>query len=159
MLRDGRYLLVTNDPSLSPTQMLTDYRQKDGVERRFRVTQSDLHFSPMYVHLDRRIQGLFLVNLIALLAYRLLERQMRRAGLQLTTRKLIQQLDTLHVIETHDLDGSWAYRLTPLTSQQQALLNQLAQILTDLAAPQSSPLTLPLQLGLPQPLLSIAQRC
>jgi len=139
--------------------MLRYYRQKDGVERRFRVAKSDLQFSPMYVHLDQRIQGLFLVNLIALLAYSLLERQMRRSGLHLTTRKLIQHLDNLHLIETHYLDGSCSRRVTPLTPQQQVLLNQLTQILTDLAAPQARPLTLPLALDLPQPLLSIAQRC
>lgn len=37
MRADGRYLLVTNDPSLTPTRMLALYRDKDAVEKRFRV--------------------------------------------------------------------------------------------------------------------------
>jgi transposase len=133
MQPDGRYLLVTNDLSLSPHQMLTLYRSKDGVEKRFRVTKSDLQVSPMYVHLDSRLEGLLLVNMIALLAYSLLERQMRQSGLNLTTRRLIEKLANLHLIETYYLDGSCGRRWTPIDPEQLALLETLADLLTDLA--------------------------
>jgi transposase len=132
MQPDGRYLLVTNDLSLSPTQMLTLYRSKDGVEKRFRVTKSDLQVSPMYVHLDRRLEGLLLVNMIALLAYSLLERQMHQSALHLTTRRLIEKLDNLHLIETYYLDGSCGQRLTPIAPEQLLLWETLAHVLTDL---------------------------
>jgi transposase len=133
MQPDGRYLLVTNDLSLSSRQMLTLYRSKDGVEKRFRVTKSDLQVSPMYVHLDSRLEGLLLVNMIALLAYSLLERQMRQSGLNLTTRRLIEKLDNLHLIETYYLDGSGGRRLSPIAPEQLALFETLADLLTDLA--------------------------
>jgi len=132
MQPDGRYLLVTNDLSLSPRQMLTLYRSKDGVEKRFRVTKSDLQLSPMYVHLDSRLEGLLLVNMIALLAYSLLERQMHQSRLNLTTRRLIEQLDNLHLIETYYLDGSCGRRLTPIAPEQMVLWQTLTQVLTDL---------------------------
>jgi transposase len=132
MQPDGRYLLVTNDLSLSPRQMLTLYRRKDGVEKRFRVTKSDLQVSPMYVHLDSRLEGLLLVNMMALLAYSLLERQMHQSGLHLTTRRLIEKLDNLHLIETYYLDGSCGQRLTPIAPEQLLLWETLAQVLTDL---------------------------
>jgi hypothetical protein len=132
MHADGRYLLVTNDFSLSPTQMLTLYRSKDGVEKRFRVTKSDLQVSPMYVHLDSRLEGLLLVNMIALLAYSLLERQMRQSGLNLTTRHLIEKLDNLHLIETYYLDGSCQRRLSPIAPEQIVLWETLAEVVTDL---------------------------
>jgi hypothetical protein len=45
--RDGRYLLVTNDWSLLPQRMLARHRQKDGVEKRFTVFESDLKVSPI----------------------------------------------------------------------------------------------------------------
>jgi transposase len=132
MHRDGRYLLATNDFSLSPAQMLAIYRSKDGVEKRFRVSKSDLQISPLYVHLDSRIEGLLLVNMIALLAYSLLERQMRLSGLNLTTRRLIEKLDNLHLLESHYLDGSCQRRLTPISSEQMMLLETLAHLLADL---------------------------
>lgn len=112
--KDGRYLLATNDWSLSHHEMFALYRQKDGVEKRFYISKSDLKVSPVYLHKDTRIASMLLLNMIALLAYSLLERQMRQNGLQLTTRELIKRLETVSLIETHCHDGSCLRRLTPV---------------------------------------------
>jgi hypothetical protein len=75
---DGRYLLVTNDNSLSHQQMFQLYRDKDGGEKRFLISKQDLKVSPIYLHQDQRIAAMLLLNMLALLAYSLLERQMRQ---------------------------------------------------------------------------------
>ena len=80
MQHDGRYLLVTNDWSLIPQRMLALYRQKDGVEKRFQVAKKDLKVSPVYLHKDERIEAMLLINMLALLTYSLLERQVRQGG-------------------------------------------------------------------------------
>ena len=133
--RDGRYLLVTNDWSLSPERMLALYRQKDGLEKRFTVAKSDLEVSPIYLHKDERIEAMLLLNMLALLAYSLLERQVRQNGLQMTTRRIIRKLENLDVIETHCWDGSHLYRLVPVDAEQAALLRALRQILAHLHIP------------------------
>jgi transposase len=133
--RDGRYLLVTNDWSLSPQQMLSLYREKDGVEKRFRVSKSDLQVSPIYLHKDHRIEAMLLINMLALLTYSLLERQVRQSGIQMTARAVIETLETLDVIETHCRDGSCLFRLTPINEDQAELLVALADILNDLRMP------------------------
>ena len=133
--RDGRYLLVTNDWSLSPERMLALYRQKDGVEKRFTVSKSDLKVSPVYLHKDERIEAMLLINMLALLAYSLLERQARQNGLQMTTRRIIQKLETLDVIETQCWDGSRLCRLVPVDGEQTALLAALRQVLEKLVIP------------------------
>jgi transposase len=132
MQRDGRYLLVTNDWSLSPRRMLALYRQKDGVEKRFKISKSDLQVSPIYLHKDERIEGMLLIHMLALLAYSLLERQVRQSGLQMTTRRIIEKLECLDVIETLCWDGSRLYRMVPVDEEQAALLGVLAHILADL---------------------------
>lgn len=150
MQRDGRYLLVTNDPSLTPRHMLRHYRSKDGVEKRFTICKQDLRVSPVYLHQDQRIEAMLLMNMtrqahwtaaqsstvphsvIALLAYSLLERHAQRArqrGLNLTTRRLIAQLSTMTLIETHCWDGSVLYRLTPIDQRQYELWIVLRDIL------------------------------
>ncbi len=106
---DGRYLLVTNDWSLSHREMFRLYREKDGVEKRFTICKSDLKVSPVYLHQDKRIASMLLLNMVALLAYSLLERQARQTGLQtctehsecMTTRQIIRRLERLSLIETH----------------------------------------------------------
>jgi transposase len=141
--RDGRYLLVTNDWSLSPRRMLARYRQKDGVEKRIRVTKSDLRVSPIYLHKDQRLEGMLLVNMLALLAYSVLERQVRQGGLQMTTRQIIAQLESLTVIETQCWDGSRLHRLVPVDEEQAALLAILAHIVAELRFPRWPHLQLP----------------
>jgi transposase len=128
MAQDGRYLLATNDPSLSPARMFELYRAKDGVEKDFRICKSQLKVSPLFLHKDERIEAMLLLNMLALLAYTLLERQARQSGLQLTTRYIIEQLEPLTVIETECRDGSRFYRLTPLTAEQADLLARLRTI-------------------------------
>ena len=94
---DGRYLLVTNDWSLSHAEMFRLYRQKDGVETCFHIGKADLQISPLYLHQDERISAMLFLNMVALLVYNLLQRQIRNQGLQMTTRRLMQRLDSLSV--------------------------------------------------------------
>jgi transposase len=129
---DGRYLLVTNDWSLSHHAMFRLYRQKDGVEKCFHVCKDDLEVSPLYLHQDERISTMLFVNLVALLAYTLLQRQIRQQGLQMTTRRLIQRLEPLTVIETRCWDGSSLRRLTPLDADLATLLQLVATALDEL---------------------------
>lgn len=155
MQKDGRYLLVTNDWHLSVQRMFDLYRQKDGVEKRFKVSKSDLKVSPIYLHKDERIEGMLLINMLALLAYSLLERQVRQNGLQMTTRRIIEKLEHLDVVETLCWDGSLLYRIVPVDEEQALILQILARILVDLRRPRWLYLLLPagdaLPLALPPP--------
>ncbi len=132
MQHDGRYLLVTNDRHLAPQRMLELYRSKDALEKRFEVAKQDLRIRPLYVHSDERIRAMLLVNLLALLAYSLLERQAQQAGLHSTTRRIVEQLEGRTVIETHCRDGSVLRRLTPGTPEQTTLLTILAELLAQI---------------------------
>jgi len=130
--RDGRYLLVTNDWTLSHQEMFRLYRQKDGVEKCFLISKSDLKVSPLFLHKDKRIASMLFINMVALLAYTLLQHQMQQQGLQLTTRKLIQRLDHLTLIETVCHDGSRLYRFTPIDPELTGILQQVAVALDEL---------------------------
>lgn len=132
MQKDGRYLLVTNDWRLSLQRMFDLYHNKDGVEKRFEVSKSDLKVSPIYLHKDERIEGMLLINMLALLAYSLVERQVRQNGLQMTTRRIIEKLESLDFIETLCWDGSRLYRVAPVDKEQALLLEILAHILAEL---------------------------
>ena len=147
--RDGRYLLVTNDWSLSPQRMFDLYHQKDGVEKRIQVSKHDLQVSPVYLHKDRRIEAMLLVNMLALLAYSLLERQVRQGGVHMTARRIIAKLQSLDVVVTCCWDGSQLYRLVPVDEEQAALLQVLADLLAALRIPRCDHPLLWTQRGLP----------
>lgn len=128
---DGRFLLVTNDFRLSDAEMLALYRQKDAVEKRFEVSKQDLKVRPLHVHSDERIQAMLLINLIALLAYSLLERQAQQHGLCLTARRIIEQLSTLQVQALEAWDGSRAWSFQQTVPGQVQLLTALLQALDE----------------------------
>jgi len=138
MRADGRYLLATNDPRLTPAQMLARYRDKDAVEKRFRVFKQDLQVRPLFVHSDERLRAMLLINLIALLAYSLLERQAHQQGVCLTARRILEQLASLQVIEIEACDGSRTQLLSDLTPDQQRLLIRLRQGLDSPATPSAT---------------------
>ena len=106
-----------------------------GLEKRFTVAKQVLRVRPIYLHKDERIEAMLLINMIALLVYSLLEREMRRKGLPLTMRRVIEQLEGLAVIETHCWDGSVLYRLTPLSQEQGRMLTILGEIVAELRLP------------------------
>jgi len=154
---DGRYLLVTNDWTLSNQEMFRLYREKDGGEKRFLISKSDLKVTPIYLHKDRRIASMLMLNMVALLAYSILERQIRQQGLQLTTRQLIQQLQNLTLIETRFIDGSLMRRLTPVSPECLAVLQLVAAALETLVDDLSpTPCLTP---SSPPPLLLPASLC
>jgi len=129
---DGRYLLVTNSFTLTASKMLKLYRDKDAVEKRFRVCKQALKVRPIYLHKDHRIEAMLLINMIALLTYSLLERQMATYGIHLTTQNLLRKLSSLTMIETHCHDGSILFGLTVIDQEQKQLLEVLTQILADI---------------------------
>ena len=101
-------------------------------EKRFLISKQDLKVSPIYLHQDQRIAAMLLLNMLALLAYSLLERQMRQQGLQLTTLKLSRKLEQLSLLETRCHDGSRLYRLTPISPECEHILQLVARVLNDL---------------------------
>jgi transposase len=146
--KDGRFLLVTNDPNLSYPEMLALYRKKDAVEKRFEVCKQDLKMRPLHVHSDERIQAMLLVNLVALLAYSLLERQVEQHGLccgiqAQTAHRIIDQLSTLQVQVIEAWDGSRTCSWHETLPGQVQLLLTCLQVLDEIphASLHSGPLT------------------
>jgi len=147
MRADGRYLLATNAPNLTPAQMLARYRDKDAVEKRFRVFKQDLQVRPLFVHSDEHLRAMLLIHLIALLAYSLLERQAQQQGVCLTAHRILEQLSTLQVIEIEACDGSRTQLVSDITPNQRRLLLRLRQALEPpvTASPASTPVRLLLE--------------
>jgi transposase len=155
---DGRYLLVTNDWRLSHHEIFRLYRAKDGVETCFHICKDDLALSPLYLHQDQRIAAMIFVNMVALLTYNLLQRQLQQQGLQMTTRRLIERLQHLSVIETRCWDGSSLRRLTPVDAELMGILNQVAGALDQLVQAVAGPCADPLLLDRP-PTRLLSQQC
>ena len=76
---DGCYPPITNDPSLTDTQVLGAYRYQPNLEKRYHQLKSVQDATPVTLKSPFRIEALFCCQFIAQLICCLIERQLRQA--------------------------------------------------------------------------------
>lgn len=76
---DGMYPLVTNDRNLSPAQVLEAHKGQPKIEKRFEQLKTVHEIAPVCLKNEGRIEALFTLYFLALLAQALIERELRRA--------------------------------------------------------------------------------
>jgi len=76
---DGMYPLLTNDRALTPAQVLEAHKRQPTIERRFEQTKTVHEIAPVLLKNEGRIEALFFLYFIALMAQALIERDLRRA--------------------------------------------------------------------------------
>jgi transposase len=76
---DGMYPLLTNDKSLSDTQVLEAHKRQSRIERRFETLKAVHEIAPALLKNEGRIEALFFLYFVALLVEALIEREIRRA--------------------------------------------------------------------------------
>ncbi len=125
MVLDGKFLLITNDLTLSAVEMVTRYGEKDKVEKKFRVLKGPIRVRPIFLHKEERIETLIFVNLLALLVYSILEMKCRRHGLHVTGEKVLKGFACLAAVYTRFRDGSIQFRVEELNRFQQGVVQAL----------------------------------
>jgi transposase len=73
------YPLLTNDRSLSPTQVLEAHKGQPSIEKRFEQIKSVHEIAPVFLKNEGRIEALFTLYFLALLVQALIERELRLA--------------------------------------------------------------------------------
>jgi transposase len=76
---DGIFPLISNEMTMSATELLLAYKQQPMIEKRFAQLKTDFVVAPVFLKEVSRIQALLCVYFLALLVESLLERELRRA--------------------------------------------------------------------------------
>jgi len=76
---DGMYPLLTNDWSLTPTQVLETHKGQPVIEKRFEQCKTVHEIAPVFLKNEGRIEALFFLYFLALLVQALIEREIRDA--------------------------------------------------------------------------------
>ena len=116
---DGKWLLRTSDPTLTPEDLAAAYKQLIAVERGWRDCKTSLGLRPVYHHREDRIRAHVQMCWLALLLTRVAE---TRAGD--TWRNLRHELDRMHLVTLATVDGRVAQR-SALTSGHKTILAAL----------------------------------
>jgi len=112
---DGRYALATNALHLAAEAALTLEQAQEGVEKQFRAVKGPLLVRRLFMHSDRRIEGLVFISLLALLVRAILERACRQRRLPVTAGRLFRGFASLQAVDLTWADGSvqrWAAQMS-----------------------------------------------
>jgi len=91
-LMDGKLLLVTNTPDLSPREVLNRYKSLADIERGFRVLKSEIEIGPVYHRLPERIRAHAAICFMALILYRVMRSRLRAADTRLSPERALEKL-------------------------------------------------------------------
>ena len=123
--RMGRFLLVYNG-EYTPLECLSIYRNRDSIEKAFRMLKTDLDIFPMRVRKESTIRGMLFIFFISLIIRTALMMGMISSGLikKYSLESMILELEKLHVVE--DANGN----ITELerTRKQKDILEALEKV-------------------------------
>lgn len=105
-LMDGKLLLVTNTPDLSPQGVVDRYKSLADIERGFRVLKSEIEIGPVFHRLPERIKAHAAICFIALILYRVMRQRLSSTDAHLSPERALEELQKLqhHQIRINQAD-------------------------------------------------------
>jgi len=104
-LIDGKLLLETTNPSLSPREVVRQYKELQDIERCFRTLKSSLDIRPVYHWVDRRIRAHIFICVMALQIQRLIRSRLRKAGIARSPERALEKLSIQRALEVNTEAG------------------------------------------------------
>ena len=103
-VREGRYLIKTNDPDLGPEESVEAYKQLSDVEAGYRDLKDVLTVRPVYHKSDDRVEAHIFVATLALFLKRTLEHHLDEKGIYMTATRAFNAMKSMGV-SVLDFDG------------------------------------------------------
>ena len=124
-LMDGKLLLVTNVPDLTPREVLSRYKALADIERGFRVLKSEIDIAPVHHRLPQRIRAHAMLCFMALILYRVMRERLRLAKSELSAEQALAQLRRIQRHSVRIDRAAPRTGLSTINSQQATVLGAL----------------------------------
>lgn len=95
---EGKYLIQTEEPGLTPLEAVAVYKELTEVESAFRCLKDVIELRPIYHRDEERVQGHIFVAALAFLLKRMLEKKLQALGVNLTGEAALKGLHTVDVV-------------------------------------------------------------
>ena len=96
---EGKYVIQTEEPHLTPVEAVQIYKELSEVERAFANLKDVIELRPIYHRTDPRVEAHIFVAALAFLLHRVLEKKLKAAGLDLSATEALQVLRTVRVVD------------------------------------------------------------
>jgi transposase len=121
--RAGLFILLTNDPSMSSSEVLKLYRVRDTIEKNFEQLKNQLDFKRLHTHLNRTTDGKVFVGFLALIirSYFMKRIKENKETKHLTLEKVLRELRKIKTFTLSDMSKL----ISPLTKLQKTIFTSL----------------------------------
>jgi transposase len=109
---EGKYLIQTEEPNLSALEAVAVYKELSEVERAFARLKDVIEMRPIFHQKAARVQAHVFVASLAFLIDRALEKKLKSAGMDISSREAWQLLKTVRVVEVGFGDEKTARSVT-----------------------------------------------
>jgi len=130
---EGKYIIQTEEQSLSPVEAVQIYKNLTQVERAFQDLKDVIDMRPIYHQTPDRTQAHIFVAALALLVHRALEKKLKVAGLDLSATEALRVLKTVRVVDIDLGEDRQKRGVTKGSAHCQPILSALG--LSDLEPP------------------------
>ncbi len=96
-IREGHYLLTTDDPYLDPRDAVAHYKDLGDLEDGFRTFKDIIEGRPIFHQIDRRVCAHIFIAQLALLLMRQLRRHLQNAGVALSAPDALAAMKSLGI--------------------------------------------------------------
>lgn len=122
---EGKYLIQSEEPNLSPIEAVEIYKDLSEVERAFSGLKDVIEMRPIYHRTVARVEAHIFIASLAFLLDRALEKKLKSAGNDLSSKQAWQALKTVRVVDIHLGNGEHKQSVTQGSSRAAAILSTL----------------------------------
>jgi transposase len=122
---EGKYLIQSEEPNLSAVEVVEIYKDLSEVERAFSRLKDVIEMRPIYHQTRPRVEAHIFIASLAFLLDRALEKKMKSAGIDLSSRQAWQTLKTVRVVDIDLGNGEHKQSVTQGSSQAAMILRAL----------------------------------
>ena len=122
---EGKYLIQTEEQNISALKAVEIYKELSEVERAFAELKDVIEMRPIYHQKTRRVQAHIFIASLAFLLDRALEKKLKSAGLDLSSKEAWQILKTVRVVEINLDHGDQKRSVTHGTTRAERIVRAL----------------------------------
>ena len=122
---EGKYVIQTEEPTLSAVDAVRLYKELSEVERAFSNLKDVLDMRPIYHRTDGRVEAHIYVAALAFLIHRAIEKKLKAARLDLSATEALIALRTVRVVDIDLGNGATKRSVTHGTQRAAAVLRAL----------------------------------
>ena len=121
---EGKYLIQTDQPEMTPEEAVAQYKELNEVERGFHALKDPIGMRPIWHRVERRVRAHIFVAALAFLIDRMLERALKDGGVALSAQAAWSALQTLRHVSFR-VQGEFRSGVTPGSSRARQVLKTL----------------------------------